>query len=832
VNPDDAFLEEKYQQTASRSDEKREECLHHLAYEDAFFYALQDVLSFHHASCDACSWGRLSLARPSPLPEYQFSLLWVIIIQRDTREIFLSVREFRRRSSPKSFSRRFSSMQASPAYLMKTMRERIINVFRPSSVSLLFFMAVVVGLGTGFGAVFFIKLIEWTEYFFYTTLSKVAPSLGRGWFIIVPVLGGLIAGPIIAFFAKEAKGHGVPEVMEAIALRGGRIRPRVVVAKVVASASCIGTGGSAGREGPIVQVGAALGSTLAQWLHFSESRIRNLVACGAAAGIAATFNAPMAGVVFAIEIILGELAMADLSSVILSAITASTVARFFLGNDPAFKIPLYEVRNPLEIFLYLALGVLGAVVGVLFIRSLYWFEDIFDEWKFPDFLKPAVGGLLLGVMGYLYPQILGLGFVPREELRLGIIPSENIPHVFGAGFPIIELTLLGKVSIGLLLTLIFLKILATSLTLGSGNSGGVFAPALFMGAMVGGSFGWLTEQIFPSLSAGTGAYAIVGMAAVFAAAARAPLTAILIVFEMTDDYRILLPLMGAVIISTIVAQQWQPESIYTLKLVKRGIRLFRGRDIDVMAAVTVEEVMDKNPVTVSLHMPLSELVQVFAKTNSHGFPVLDEDGKLWGIVSLSDLRRACPVENSVPENLTVRDIANPNIVIAYPDERLSDIIPRMAPRDLSRVPVVSREDHRELLGILRRQNIIRAYEIGVVRRGFAVGSLPGAPEGTATGEFPITADSIFVDKKISELNIPEPFLVIHIRRSGRMILPHGDTRLQEGDIVTVLTRDGDQTELEKFWLQKRPPPEDTEEEGKEEEEAESESPSSEDESAA
>ena len=703
-------------------------------------------------------------------------------------------------------------MQASPTYLMKTMRERLLNMIRPSSTSLIFFMAIIVGLGTGLGAVFFIKLIEWTEFFSYTTLSNLAPTLGRGWFIVVPVLGGLVAGPIIAFFAKEAKGHGVPEVMEAIALKGGRIRPRVVVAKVIASASCIGTGGSAGREGPIVQVGAALGSTLAQWFHLSESRIRNLVACGAAAGIAATFNAPMAGVVFAIEIILGELAMSDLSSVVLSAITASTVARFFLGNDPAFKIPLYEVRHPLEIFLYLLLGVFGAAIGVLFIRSLYWFEDLFDNWRFPDFLKPAVGGLLLGLMGYLYPQVLGLGFVPREELQLGIIPSKNIPHVFGSGFPIIELTLLGKVSIGLLLTLIFLKILATSLTLGSGNSGGVFAPALFMGAMAGGSFGWATEHLFPSLSAGTGAYAIVGMAAVFAAAARAPLTAILIVFEMTDDYRILLPLMGAVIISTVLAQHWHPESIYTLKLVKRGIHLFRGRDIDVMAAVTVEEVMDKNPVTVPLSMPLSELMRVFAETNSHGFPVLDEKGKLWGIVSLSDLRRACPPDKPVPENLTVRDIANPNIVTAYPDERLSDIIPRMAPRDLSRVPVVSREDHRQLLGILRRQNVIHAYEIGVVRRGFAVGNLPGAPEGTATGEFPITADSIFVNKKISELDIPEPFLVIHIRRAGRVILPHGNTRLKEGDVVTVLTRDGDQTELEKFWLQKRPPPEDSVEE--------------------
>ncbi len=681
-----------------------------------------------------------------------------------------------------------------------TLAHRLQDIFPPSSAPLLYGTAILVGFGTGLGAVFFIKLIAWVEIIAYEGLPGLIPGLGRGWFIFIPVIGGLMAGPIISFFAQEAKGHGVPEVMEAIALRGGRIRPRVVVAKVAASASCIGTGGSAGREGPIVQVGAALGSTVAQWLHFSEGRIRNLVACGAAAGIAATFNAPIAGVVFALEIILGELAIADLSSVVLSAITASTVARAFLGDAPAFKIPLYAVQHPSEILLYLLLGAVSALVGVLFIRSLYFFEDVFDNWDWPDYLKPAVGGLLLGLMGYLYPQILGLGFVPEDELNLGIIPSQNIPHVFGAGFPVIELALLGKVSIGLLLTLIFLKVLATSLTLGSGNSGGVFAPGLFMGAMTGGSFGWVAHRLLPNLAAGPGPYATVGMAAVFAAAARAPLTAILIVFEMTDDYRILLPLMGAVIVSIVIAQHIQPESIYTLKLVRRGIRLFRGRDVDVMAAVTVAEVMDKAPLTVTADMPIKDLAALFHRTNSHGFPVVDEEGHLCGIVSLRDYRRVATPGEPIPD-LTVRDIATHNPVTAFPDERLSDVLPRMAPRDLSRVPVVSREDPRRLVGVIRRHNIIRAYEIGLVRRGFALGHFPDSPPGTVTGQFPITPRSPYAHKALAELELPETFLVIHIQRRGRVIVPHGDTRLLPGDVVTVLSRDGDLQELETFWLQ-------------------------------
>ncbi|GAB4530785.1 MAG: chloride channel protein [Anaerolineales bacterium] len=675
--------------------------------------------------------------------------------------------------------------------------ENIQRWFPPDIPALLLGAAMLVGLGTGLGAILFIRLIAAAEGFFYNGIPRVLPALGRAWLLFIPALGGLIAGPIIAFVASEAKGHGVPEVMEAIALRGGRIRPRVVLAKVAASAACIGSGGSAGREGPIVQVGAALGSTIAQALHFSEARIRNLVACGAAAGIAATFNAPIAGVVFALEIVLGELAINDLTSVVLSAVTASTIARSIMGTSPAFIIPLYSMKSPWEIILYLLLGIPATLIGVWFIRSLYFMEAQFDQWRFPAYLKPAVGGLLLGIMGFLYPQILGIGFVPQTELQLGILSPSTIPRVFGSGFPVIEDALLGKISIFLLLTLIVLKIAATSLTLGSGNSGGVFAPALFMGAMTGGAFGWLVEHLFPNVTAAPGSYAMVGMAAVFAAAARAPLTAILIVFEMTDDYRILLPLMSAVVVSVLVAQHLHPESIYTLKLVRRGIRLFRGRDIDVMSAVTAGEIMESNPTTVPPEMDINALVDLLAKTRSHGFPVVDAEGHLSGIVSLSDVRKVPP--NKM--NLTVADIATKNVIVAYPDERLGDILLRMAPRDLSRMPIVSRTDGK-LVGLIRRHHIIRAYEVGVVRRGFALGAFPGALPNTAMGEFLIAADSPLAGKTLGELHLPDVFLVIHVQRGGQVILPHGNTRLESGDVVTVLSRDGDLEALESFWVRR------------------------------
>jgi CIC family chloride channel protein len=582
----------------------------------------------------------------------------------------------------------------------------------------------------------------------------------------------------------------VPEVMQAIALRGGRIRPRVVVAKVIASALCIGSGGSAGREGPIVQVGAALGSTIGQFLRLSEGRVRNLVACGAAAGIAATFNAPIASVIFAMEIILGELHLGDLGSVVISAVTASTIARVFLGDNPAFIIPNYAMKTPWEVLLYVLLGVVSAFIAVGFIRLLYWFEDRFDEWRFPEALKPAIGGLLLGGLAFIYPLVLTKGIVPPDEAMLGLPLSTNLPHVFGSGFSVIEGALLGRLSFGLLFVLILLKPLATSLTLGSGNSGGVFAPSLFTGAALGGAFGLAVEYLAPGTTAGPGAFAIVGMAAVFAGAARAPFTAILIVFEMTDDYRMIVPLMAGVIVSMLVAERLHRESIYTLKLTRRGIHLRRGRDVDVMEAVRADEVMVREPATVPLDLPVRLLADEFLRTGRHGFPVVNEDGNLYGMVSLEDLRNASETEPTAVDRLTVRDIATQDIVAAFPDESVGTVMRRMAPRDLSRLPVIARDDPSRLLGVIRRNDIVRAYEVGVLRREAArhrAAAIQAVDHARAEFvEVVIPANSLACGCLISELDLPRAAVLVSIRRGRELVIPHGDTRLEPGDVVTAL----------------------------------------------
>jgi CIC family chloride channel protein len=338
--------------------------------------------------------------------------------------------------------------------------------------------------------------------------------------------------------------------------------------------------------------------------------------------------------------------------------------------------------------------------------------------------------------------------------------------------------------------LVILKPLATSLTLGSGNSGGVFAPALFTGAALGGAFGGIVERFAPGMTGGPGIFAVVGMAAVFAGAARAPFTAILIVVEMTNDYRVIVPLMAGVIVSVIVADRLQKESIYTLKLVRRGIPLWRGHDVDVMQAVSVGEVMVSKPVTVPVNMPVMLLPGEFLRTGRHGFPVIDTDGSLYGVVSLDDYRKLSMGQKAPPENLVVGDIATRDMLTVFPDDTVGTALRRMAPRDLSRVPVVSREDPRRLVGVVRRNDIVRAYEVGVVRREEArrrADAVETVRDSHAEFlDIPIPPDSAVIGKTVAELKLPRAAVLVSIRRGDELIIPHGDTCLLAGDVVTTL----------------------------------------------
>jgi CIC family chloride channel protein len=665
----------------------------------------------------------------------------------------------------------------------------LLDRMAPPEGLLLLFLAVIIGGATGFAAVFFIRLIDFIQDGSYSAFFSLFPDYRILAFVCIPVAGSLVAGPIIAWFAAEAKGHGVPEVMQALVQKGGRIRPRVAIAKIFASALCIGTGGSAGREGPIVQVGSALGSSVGQVLRLSDERIKNLVSCGAAAGIAATFNAPIAGVAFAIEVLMTELQVRTFGSVVIAAVSASIVSQMFLGDNPAFSVPSYSMQSPLAIFLYLLLGLTASLVAIMFIRMLGWFEVKFDRWRCPVLLKPAVGAGLLGLLGVGYILLKKIAPEQTGAASVSSVFVSQLPAFYGSGFAFIEESLRCNITFVFLVLLIFLKPLATSFTLGSGNSGGVFAPSLFIGAMLGGSMGKLFSAWVPDIAGPPGAYALVGMAAVFAAAARGPFTGLLIVFEMSNDYAMILPLMTATVTASHFAQWLYPDSIYTQKLTRRGIRFVQGRDMDVMQGVTVKEVMNRNPEVVQKTLPLADLYRRFQETNFLGFPVLDEHNKLWGFVTLQDMERVLSGNVISLRGFTVEDVAVVEPVTVFADEPIWTAIQKMAPRDLARLPVISRDGTSSLVGLISRSNILRAYDVAIVRkqRGQMLGDdISLRKEGdNAFVELTLLPGDNAADRTLQSLDLPDTINVVSVERAGMIIIPKGSTSFAVGDTITV-----------------------------------------------
>ncbi|GAA4788860.1 hypothetical protein GCM10023200_24330 [Actinomycetospora chlora] len=424
---------------------------------------------------------------------------------------------------------------------------------RPGLVGL----ALIIGLGAGIGAVVFRYLIIGITWLVtgrqdFSDAGRVASThlsaLGPWFLLLAPVVGGLVYGPLVTRFAPEARGHGVPEVMVAVARNGGRIPAKVAGVKALASALCIGTGGSVGREGPIVQIGSALGSSIGQALRVPAGRLTLMVACGAAGGISATFNAPMAGVVFGLEIILRAFAAQSFGVLVISSVTANVVARLLVGDDTILHLPHWTLGSSAELPLYALLGLLAGLLGWGFARVLYAIEDLCDvAWRGPEWLRPAVGGVLLG----------------------GVLLA--LPQLYGVGYPVLQDGVAGEYAVGFLLLLVVGKMVATSLTIGIGGSGGVFAPSLFIGGMAGTAFGTLAAALFPTLHLAPGAFGLVGMAAVFAGAAHAPITSVLIVFELTGNYSVILPLMIAVVLATGLSHLVSHRNIYTLKLLRRGV---------------------------------------------------------------------------------------------------------------------------------------------------------------------------------------------------------------------------------------------------------------------
>lgn len=570
---------------------------------------------------------------------------------------------------------------------------RVLPLLAPSETKFLVVLSVLIGLSTGLFATVFDRAIHWV---FETCLGgspsmlEDAPLLARWRILVFPALGGLVVGPIIKYFSPESRGHGVPEVMLAMHRKGGRIRGRVAALKAFCSAVTIGTGGSAGREGPIVQIGASIGSRLAQLFKLPAVTLKTMSAAGAAAGISAAFNAPLGGMAFALEIIIGEITAGPFAMVLFATVVAATVSRGLSRSGAFFDVPKYHLVNPAELVLYLSLGVIAGILSKVFVHLFYRVDDAFEndpriwKWRLDPAWQPALGGLLVGAIGFFVPGALGTG-------TIGIAKA-----------------LSGEYGLWMLALLLGTRMLSTSLTLGSGGSGGIFMPSLFCGAMLGSFFGQVAHLFFPE-TINAGAYAMVGMAAFVAGATHAPLTAILILFEMTNDYAIILPLMIAVVSAVLTAKTVEPESMYTMKLTRRGVTLRPDPETSLLTQTPVSEVMTRKVQTIPVDFPIGKLGRHFNKTGKTGFPVVSNEGKFVGMITYAEAQAAYSHEPPPPADMPIEKIMRSVGRPLHADDPVSEAVRRMHQDGIDRVPVVHRDDPSRILGIVSESDLLRLY---------------------------------------------------------------------------------------------------------------------------
>ncbi|MCP4137361.1 MAG: CBS domain-containing protein [bacterium] len=580
------------------------------------------------------------------------------------------------------------------------------------------------------------------------------------WYIkvFVPAIGGLIVGPLIYFFAREAKGHGVPEVMQSILLRGGVIRPRVAAVKAIASAVTIGTGGAVGREGPIVQIGSSIGSAVGQFFRVSNVRMKTFVGCGAAAGIAAAFNAPIAGALFAVEIILQDFAVSQFSPIVVSSVMATVISHKFEGDLAAFKIvnsgtqlegTISQLKSPVELVFFFILACVCGLVGYAFIKVLYFSEDFFDDkFRFPEYLKPVIGGLLIGSIALVFPQIMGVGY---DSISAALVND-----------PLWSNELIWYIP----LVLMLVKIVASSLTLGSGGSGGIFAPSLFIGSMGGIFFGRIVHKIFPNVTSTPETYAVVAMGGLIAATTYAPITAIIMVFELTKNTHIILPVMMTCIISTIIASKLSRESIYTLKLVRRNIHMKDGAEANIMKSIFVKDVYTKTYETIDSTNRFNEVANQVIAGHDPYFPMVNKKGQLEGMISLHDIKEHLYDKDILQDLLIAEDIANKSVESVKLEDNCHEVIEKLREAKLQGLPVVSSKKSGKLLGMVWRKDILDSYNREVERRDITssyaskitmknIDSDVHFMEGYALTEIPVP--KTFVGKSIKDLNIRAEF---------------------------------------------------------------------------
>ncbi len=553
------------------------------------------------------------------------------------------------------------------------------------------FVAVIVGLLTGYVAVVFHDAIMTLSSMSFTGIRTSVNSsfIEKHWTFIVPCIsavGGLLVGLYNALVVKARPGHGLASVIKAVAQNDGIIDRKLWFHKSITSVLSIGTGGGGGREAPIVQVGAAIGSTVAQALRFSPNKTRTLLGCGAAAGLAAVFNAPIGGVMFAIEVLLGDFSVKTFSPIVVAAVIGTVLSRSYLGNSPTFNVPGYSLVSNTELLFYCLLGVLAGLSAVMFIKIYYaieeWFQRIEKRWNLPVWSMPAIGGLMSGLICVWLPELYGFSY---EAINNALRGNEGWHNMIG---------------------IYLLKPVVAALTVGSGGSGGMFAPAMKMGAMLGGMFGRIVHILFPTITATSGAYALVGMGALTAGIMRAPLTVILILFEVTGSYEIVLPIMFAAVTSSLIARLTYRHSMETYVLEKEGVRVGYGIALSVAEHISISEVMKTDYVKFNISENAANMIDFFFNTPESTFLVTDNDGRFSGIISLDEMRMLLKEDSLV--GLIAEDIVKKDVPVLYDTSQLDETLKLLEISDYYMLPVLDSKSGK-LLGVVRQEEAFAYY---------------------------------------------------------------------------------------------------------------------------
>lgn len=574
----------------------------------------------------------------------------------------------------------------------------------PGENTLMVLIASFIGAGAGLVSILFRSVLELVhKIVFVNGYSYVQQG---GWHILllplIPMCGMILLIPLSLLFPGEINGYGLPKFLRKVNMEGGYIRFRTIILKICSCSLTIGTGNSAGVEGPIALVGGALGSQFGQFFRVSGERMKIYIAAGSAGAIAAVFNAPIAGVFFAAEIVLlGTYEISSFSALVVSSAIATVVSRAYYGETPVFQIPPYHlVSSFTELPLYMLMGLFMGVIAVVHIRFFYKTRDFFANWNIHPQAKPIVGAFLVGLIAIFFPNVMG------------------------DGYEYIKVVLAGHAVLWVMAVLIFLKIAATAITLGAGGSGGVFAPALFIGAVAGGAFGGVVHYLFPLHTAAPGAYAAVGVGAFLAASTHSPLTAIFLLFEMTGDYRIIIPVMLSSIIGTTVAHWLCKDSIDTVDFSREGIDIHEGRETAIMKSIKVGTILDEDVNFISENANVDQLLKIFSMAkDGFYFPVINDTGMMTGIVSLQDVKTVLHDEK-LRCNATVGKVCARNVIFVTPEDNLYTAMRIFDSKGFDEIPVVEDKDSQWVLGMIKRRDIMKAYHREVIKRGISARSCP------------------------------------------------------------------------------------------------------------